>query len=788
MKTIEAILIIFLVSLFTDRGLGQKIQKVVVKGSVHNRQTQLPLDGASITLRAISGAQGLTTAISSTNGEFKVNVAKGYYDIMISFISFQAFLLRGQQIDSNKDLGVLMLESAPKLLDGAEVTGMKPGLSIELDKKVFYVGSDLLAKGGTANDVLNNVPSVNVDNKGNISLRGEPGVRILINGRPSVISANNGLEQLPASSIEKIEVVNNPSAKYEAQGTAGIINIVLKKNMLTGLNGSLQSTWGIPTNHNGNLNLSYKTTKVNLFGDVGFRYRDLIVKSELKRISLDGGIQRFANQETGTEWGGRGHNFYIGGDYYVDTLNTVTASFYHSTLLVDNKVDNRYDYFNSAFKLDSTLQRFEQYSEPKKYNQLEINYVKTFEKKDKNWTTSLRYDFWHDDENQDIRQSSVYPKSGSIENIVTQNIESSNDIYIQSDYVNTIGSRGKLEAGGRVDLRAIRSDYWAKTNGVLLEEYDNKLSYNERLLAVYFQWSNTMKRWSYQLGLRTELSLIEIADRKGDFNKDKRYIDVFPTIHLGYKLRENSNLQLGFSRRIDRPGFQQLNPFGGLSDLRNLTVGNADLNPAYTNAIEFMLIQKLSQFTINPTIYYKHTNSFFQYLVKETAVDHFLRSPVNMDYERRYGLELNSLYNPLPSWRMALNFNYYGFNQQGEFSGERYFVKGNRWTAQLNSRLRLPANLVIESIFTYTSKFTDVQSLTSPVYKFNIAINKDIFKEKLSVSMAFNNVFNSLIEKQTLNGKTYRLESKNYGIGRVVNATATYRFNRKKDQKDRLPT
>ncbi|MNX95215.1 hypothetical protein D3C86_1274800 [compost metagenome] len=169
-------------------------------------------------------------------------------------------------------------------------------------------------------------------------------------------------------------------------------------------------------------------------------------------------------------------------------------------------------------------------------------------------------------------------------------------------------------------------------------------------------------------------------------------------------------------------------------------------------------------------------------------MDHFLRSPVNMDYERRYGLELNSLYNPLPSWRMALNFNYYGFNQQGEFSGERYFVKGNRWTAQLNSRLRLPANLVIESIFTYTSKFTDVQSLTSPVYKFSIAINKDIFKEKLSVSMAFNNVFNSLIEKQTLNGKTYRLESKNYGIGRVVNATATYRFNRKKDEKDRLPT
>ncbi|MGE8380255.1 MAG: TonB-dependent receptor plug domain-containing protein, partial [Sphingobacterium sp.] len=319
MKTIKAILIILLVSVFTDRGLGQEIQKVIVKGSVHSRQTQLPLDGASITLRAISGVQGLTTTMASANGEFKVSVEKGYYDIIISFVSFQALLLPRQQIDSNKDLGTVMLQAKTQLLEGAEVTGMMPGLSLELDKKVFYVGSDLSAKGGTANDVLNNVPSVNVDGKGNISIRGESGVRILVNGKPSVISANNGLEQLSASSIEKIEVINNPSAKYEAQGTAGIINIVLKKNMLTGLNGSVQTTWTTPTNHNGNINLSYKTDKVNLFGDVGFRYRDLIVKSELKRISLDGGIQRFANQETGTEWGGRGHNFYIGGDYYVDT-------------------------------------------------------------------------------------------------------------------------------------------------------------------------------------------------------------------------------------------------------------------------------------------------------------------------------------------------------------------------------------------------------------------------------------------------------------------------------------
>ncbi|WP_286862618.1 MULTISPECIES: outer membrane beta-barrel protein [Sphingobacterium] len=788
MKTIKVILIILLVSLLTDYVLGQEIEKVVVKGSVRNGQTKLSLEGASITLRAISKAQGLTNAMASAKGEFKVSVEKGYYDITISFVSFQVFLLPGQQIDSNKNLGVLMLQPETKLLDDVEVLGMKPSLSLELDRRIFYVGSDLSAKGGTANDVLNNVPSVNVDSKGNISLRGQSDVRILINGKPSVISANNGLEQLSASSIEKIEVINNPSAKYEAQGTAGIINIVLKKNMLTGLNGSVQATWATPANHNGNINLSYKTAKVNLFGDIGFRYRDLTVKSESKRILLGEGKQHFLKQETSTDWGGRGHNFYIGGDYYIDSLNTLTASFYHSTLLVDNRVDNRYDYFSSAVKLDSTIQRFELYSEPKKYNQLEVSYVKAFEKKDKNWTTSLRYDFWHDDENQDIRQSSVFPTPVETANLVTQNIESSNDIYIQSDYVNTVGSRGKFEAGSRVDLRAIRSDYWATANGVLLEEYDNKLKYNERLVAGYFQWSNTIKKWSYQLGLRTELSLIEIADGKGDFNKNKRYIDIFPTIHLSYRLQDNSNLQLGYSRRIDRPEFPQLNPFGGLSDLRNLIVGNADLNPAYTHAVEFTFLQKLSQFTFNPTIYYKHTNGFFQYFVQETGADYLLRSPVNMNYEKRYGLELNSLYNPLPIWRIALNFNYYGFNQQGEFNGERYFVKSNRWTAQLNSRLRLPTSLLIESVFTYTSQFKEVQSLNSPVYKLNIALSKDILNERMTVSMAFNNVFNSLIEKQILNGSTYRLESKNFGIGRVVNATATYRFNRKKEQKDRLPT
>ncbi|RTZ46586.1 hypothetical protein EJ377_21010 [Chryseobacterium arthrosphaerae] len=371
-----------------------------------------------------------------------------------------------------------------------------------------------MAKGGSANDVLNNVPSVSVDVNGAVSLRGNSGVNILIDGKPSVISLNNGLEQIPASQIEKVEVITNPSAKYQAQGNAGIINIVLKKNTLSGLNSSVQAGVGDPANYNGNINFSYKKEKFNLFGNIGTRFRNLHIKEDRNQTTLKNGVKNLLLQNNMTDRRDQAYNFYVGGDYYINDKNTLTGSFYHSILIINNHINYVYNYFNQSNVQDSLIHRYEHYREPKKYNQLELNYVKNFEQKGKSWTTSLRYDFWNDDENQDISQYRLFPSRVSSPELVTRNIESSNDIFVQSDYIQEKND-SKLEMGIRGDFRAIKSDYQTVSDEVLLQQYNNKLNYSENLLGAYMQWGNKINKWRYLLGLRSELSMIRISDRAG---------------------------------------------------------------------------------------------------------------------------------------------------------------------------------------------------------------------------------------------------------------------------------
>lgn len=773
--------------LCTFQCIAQEVKNVTIKGKILEASTKQPIANASVTLQLAEDQKNIKSFAANENGEFLIKIVPGKYQLKFEFISFVPFLLENKKIDSDLDLGDILLNEDVKLLQSVNVLGEKSSLELNLDKKVFNVGKDLMSKGGNAGDILNNVPSVNVDANGVISLRGNNAVRILINGKPSMMSMNNGLAQLPASSIEKVEVITNPSARYEAQGGAGIINIVLKKNSLSGLNGSLQAGAGSPAIYNGNANISFKTEKINLFTNLGLRIRNLYLTENRIQTTIGNVVKKTLFQDNFTKRRDDSYDFYLGGDYYINPKNTLTGSFFHSTLIIDNDIDYNYNYFGNNNTRDSSIYRHEHYREPKKYNQLELYHVKTFDNKDHKWTTSLQYDFWNDDENQHINQQQTFPSSISSSNLTTKNIERSNDIFIQSDLKTTLGIFGNFETGLRSDLRAIRSDYWAKSNDILLPQYNNKLNYDENLFSAYVQFGNKIKKLNYLLGLRAEMSFIGISDRVGTFNEKKEYINIFPTAHLVYNLQKNTDLQLSYSRRINRPEFWQLNPFGGLSDIRNLTVGNPDLDPTYTNSFELALLKRWNKFTITPNFYFARTNNYFQYVLKQTAEGNFLRTPINLNNEERYGLEISSTYNPTSWWRLSWNLNYYRFKQQGAFEGKEYGVDDKMWTTQLNSRIKLPKNLAIESLVSYRAKFKDIQSINKAQYRVNLAISKDILQEKMTISATANNIFNSLIDRQILNAPTYELQSRYNGIGPILNVTAVYRFNRKKGEKDRLP-
>lgn len=751
-----------------------------IKGKITDSKTHQPLPYAMVVLSSSEIKKEVST---DADGNYQLKSIAGTYELKVEFMSYKTFTINNLQLNINivKDIA---LEENINQLQEVNVIAEKSAVELKLDKKVFNVGKDILSRGGSANDILNNVPSVNVDVAGVISLRGNNSVTVLINGKPSMLTANNGLGQISAANIERVEVITNPSAAYEAQGGAGIINIILKKNSMQGFNGSLQASFGTPAKHNVNANVSYKTEKVNLFSNIGYRYFDIYSTNKQHQVSNNGVV---LNQFDESKRNNRGYNMYVGGDYYINEKNTLTGSYYRQRN--DNK-DNagyNYNYSNAANVTDSIISRSEKYKEPQYYNALELNFAKTFDKKEKKWTTSLQYDFWNDDENQSITQQKVYPLEPEISDLYSKDIESSNDIFIKSDFVNPISEHSKIEMGIRSDLRALRSDYYTILDGIQQEQFTNKLKYDENLYSAYFQFGSKIKKFSYLLGLRSELSDIKIADAKNTFNNSKNYINLFPTVHLVYNLTEKTDLQLSYSKRINRPRFWQLNPFAGLSDLRNLRVGNPDLDPMFTNSFELTLMAKPGKFTVNPSVYYKHTTNFFQYILQRTNQNYIIAIPVNLDSEDRYGAEVSSTYNPTKWLRLSLDFNYYKYKQQGSYENVSYNAEDQTWLSNFRSVVKFPKIVSGEFSFRYRGKNQGVQTLTEPQYSSNLALNRDFFEDKMSVTLNVNNLFNSQITKEKTITNSYYLETEYKSQGRYLTVTVIYRFNRKKSDADRLP-
>ncbi len=459
MTQVQKIILTLLFFGVPDAGAQQLFR---VSGKVSEESSGQDLPAAVVNLQSVAGNKTIQSTVTNSEGRFQLEAPAGWYHIRIAFLSFQPYLIENKEIGSDTDLGIIRMKEDTKVLKSVEIVSEKSTVELNLDKKVFNVGKDILSNGGTANDILNNVPSVNVDASGTVSLRGNSNVRVLINGKPSMLSNNNGLEQIQAATIEKVEVITNPSARYEAQGGAGVINIVLKKNSLKGLNGSLQAGIGNPANYVGNLNLSYKTEKVNFFSNTGYQYRNRYGEDNLYQRTTRNGNSSVLRQHNEEGRNDEQYNVYLGGDYYINAKNTLTGSFYHSLNLNKDTTSYRYDYFNGLDAKDSAINRFERYREPQNYNQLELNYVRTFDKKDQKLTLNLQYDFWNDDENQDITQNRTYPVADPASRLITRDIESSNDIYLQGDFVTSFSENSRLEMGLKANLRAIRSEYWAR--------------------------------------------------------------------------------------------------------------------------------------------------------------------------------------------------------------------------------------------------------------------------------------------------------------------------------------
>ncbi len=754
------------------------LSQIQLKGKIVEESSNQPLEFATVIIMKLNSEEIVTGATTDAKGEFSLNIKPNSYDLKIEFIGFQSYIQKAVLLNKSTTLPIIKLKESTEKLDDVEIVAEKSTTEYKLDKRVFNVGKDILSKSGSATDILSNVPSVNVDIEGGVSLRGNANVRILINGKPSVLTNNNGLDQIPAETIEKIEVITNPSAKYDADGTAGILNIILKKNKIGGFSSSLQLTTGYRANHGVNYNANFKTEKFNLFSNIRYQHLKFLGDGSLFRTNYQNNVDSsFLDQTIVRERDKKVFNLYVGNDYYFNDSNTTTFSYFFRKNTNDNNVNYQFNFLDAFKNIDDVVTAVETYREPQTANRIELNHVKTFEKKGQKLTLDFQYDFWNDDENEFVEEN----RGGSISTLKSRDIESSKDFLFQTDFKLPVTEKTHLEIGLKGEVRNIDSDYKVWDNNVLIDSLDNLLKYKERIYGAYLQYGNRKNKLQYLIGLRAEHSNTGSTDRKDQFKTDKSYTNLFPTVHLTYNFNPKTNMQVSYSRRIRRPRFWQLNPFGGIADRRNIRIGNPDLNPMFTNSFEAGFLKRWKKVTLNPSVYYQRTVQLFETQITSNGAGAIISKPINSGEEDRFGAELAIQYSPFKWWRLSNEFNYYTFSQQGIYN-----VKDNAWYTRVNSNVRFP-KFNFQMSFVYQGERNSGQTLTSSIYRADFGLNKDLFKERASLTFNVRNIFDSLVQEQLVTGEDYNVVSNQKYSGRRFSLTFTYRFNRSKKDRDRLP-
>ena len=806
MKKLNAIaLIVLFLSSILSFGQQPPMAKAKLKitGKVIEKISKQALEYATITLRLPNNPKAITGGITNNKGEFSVEAAAGTYDITIEFISFKSTEIKGKTIDSNTNLGTIGLAEDAAQLNEVVVRAEKTTVEIKLDKKVFNVGSDLMVKGGTVSDVLGNIPSVSVDVEGNVSLRGNENVKILIDGRPSnAINIIEALRIIPADAIDKVEVITNPSARYDAEGGGGILNIVLKKGKNLGFNGTFIATGGIPDNNGLSGNVNYKSKKVSLFTTQGYSFRsnpgNMI--NETTYFNSNNSIRNYIVEPRENDRYGKGYNGNFGVDIALDEKTSWTNSFNYRNNNSDNTDRVLQNYFTSTKQFDYTRNRINKEDSDSENIEYTTNFIKNFKKEGHKFTIDGSISSNDDANTAIVTETGTNTSTTKLDNTI--NNQKQDRILIQSDYVLPLGKGSQFEAGYRGDFSKLVTDYQVKNDGIINPNFTNVLEYKEKVNAIYTQYGFKKNKASVLLGLRYEDSNIEINQlATSDFNT-KKYGNLFPSAFFTYELSDKASTSISYSRRIQRPRGRMLNPFSNLSSNINIFVGNPDLDPSMTDAIDFGYIKRWSKLTLSTSLYYNKTTDVFQMARRESGnfvngTPIIITSPINIATEFRTGFEFTLNYSPYKWWKLNSNFNFFQSDTKGDFVytnfnnvvvTQRFNNNATSWFSRLTSKITLPSKIDWQTNLMYMGGQTNAQGKVLGNFSANLAFSKDVFKDKGTFALNVNDVFNGRkrIMETYLPGVLSSRAEMQWRV-RQVTLSFTYRFNKSKNEREKQP-
>ncbi|MFN8284553.1 MAG: TonB-dependent receptor [Chitinophagales bacterium] len=793
-----------------------------IYGKVIDAAKNTPLEYSSVTIQNLRDSSKIFGALVDEKGLFEItSIPLGAYKLTVSFVGYKDFVnekvlvIPPDKLDVN--LGTVKVSEDAKVLSEVVVSGEKALMTVNAEKKVFNMEKNTMAAGGSAIDALKQVPVVNVDQDGNLEMRGSGNIKIFINGRPSGITGNNTkaiLDAIPSSQIESIEVINNPDAKYDAEGDVGIINIILKKNTKVGLNGNVTVGYGTKYDANTGVSVNFRKNNISFSTSYNFRFMESYFKGTSTRYNF------FPNQNP---------YFLNTNDYgtfknFANTINTnldvnikEKSSMSFSALFSEstgkNKSKNNTDFLDS---FATPLSSYNRYSDTKSQNystEVNASYRRYFKDNANDLVLAGNYAYSYD------RSKPVYTQRNldvnDIESTIISLLQNNKNTsilhsgFVQADYAQPISKiKSKIEIGYRFGYRDYENELYADSLNSTTQQYvfdssiSNKYKYKEMINAGYFIFGGAIKKIAnYKVGVRLENTNISIAQQVGNQQSKQKYFDYFPSASLSFNLKKNQSLSVAYSKRINRPRPEQLNPFGNYSDPYNILTGNPNIKPAYTHAVE---LTHVKTFALKPakkdstfqrsiffstTVYYRYSYNVF---TRFRTVDTLGRSIVNFDNLNNgtnIGVEFTNKTTLFRWWNFILSANLFQNKIKGNVPNGEVDASTNsfQYNLRLMNNFTITPKASLQFMVMYRSKIKFLQGEITPMVFANLGFRYDFLKNnKASITVNVSDVFHTQYFGVSSNGTYFSGNVKRFWESTVGNIVFTYKFG-KSENKQQMP-
>lgn len=756
-----------------------------IKGTVVEKVSNKPLESAAVQVFSSNDSSLVSGSLTDVNGSFSIkDIPDGNYYVRISYIGYSNAIAKNVfagKDNRNINFGTVKLEISEETTQEIEVVDEAPVMTFEAGKKIYDAKKDLTSQNGNVMDVLKNVPSVEVDNDGNVSLRGSRDVKILIDGKPSALLSNGTqvLQNMPANIIDKVEVINNPSSKYEAEGVSGIINLVMKQqNQSLGYNGNLKVNGGTEDKYNLSTGGSYKNGKLSLNGNYSYWNYSMPGFTNFDRYNYTSTNSWFADQFLNWKYKGLSHYGSFGIDYDLDkenTLSLVTNIFFYNR---DINSTSNIDFYNSNNELTSSFVSHNENGREGMNLEGTLTYFKKFKDKGRDFSTFINYSSRNEYDDTEFNSS----QSNSTSEQIRKSNYRFNFLNFQADYIHPFGEKNKLEAGLKSEARFINGVYSLSYFNTPTNQWlpapgkDNDANYKDVISAAYTEFTGEYKDFTYKAGLRGEYTIVNFDILRETQKFDDSYFDLFPSLNLSQKLGIENQVQLSYSRRIRRPNLFFLNPFVDYIDEYTSRSGNPYLKPQYINSFELGYTRSLKFATLTLSGFYRNSNNPIN-LVTYVDTNGVSSSKFeNVGTSNTYGVEF-ILQGGLAKWwtvnASASYFNTNIFENTSQFNFDKTY---NAWSARFTTNAAIPDLFDVQFTYFYNGEQLSAQGKIEPMQSMNIALQKSFFEKRIVLGFRVNDLFNQQKFTAYNSGDTYVQTIQQKTNSRAAFFTLTYNF------------